>query len=134
LVSALILSEAVQRPWIGHGFHSVWKVIPPFGDFEAQHAHNELIQQLNAYGVVGICMMAGLYGSFYRRIRRLSADSLRTLLFAFLLFVLVRGLTDIEPFDLSLPSWAIVMFSLLIEHAHTVTGDATDAYLSSHST
>jgi exopolysaccharide production protein ExoQ len=121
---AVILDEAVQQPWIGHGFHSVWKVIPPFGDFEARHAHNELIQQFYTYGVVGVVMMAGLYGSFYRQIRRLAGSPLRTLLYAFLLFILVRGLTDTEPFDLSLPLWTIVMLSLLIEHART-TSDHT---------
>jgi exopolysaccharide production protein ExoQ len=118
---AVILAEAVQQPWIGHGFHSVWKVIPPFGDFEARHAHNELIQQFYTYGVVGVVMMAGLYGSFYRQVRRLARSPLRTLLSAFLLFILVRGLTDTEAFDLSLPLWAIVMLSLLIEHARTTS-------------
>ena len=117
---AVILDEAVQQPWIGHGFHSVWKVIPPFGDFEARHAHNELIQQFYAYGIVGVGMMVGLYGSFYRQIRRLADSPLRTFLCAFLLFILVRGLTDTEPFDLSLPLWTIVMMSLQIEHARTI--------------
>jgi exopolysaccharide production protein ExoQ len=112
----VILSEAVQQPWIGHGFHAVWNVIPPFGDFEARHAHNELIQQFYAYGVVGVCMLGGLYGSFYRQVRKLSAPSMRTFWFALLLFVLVRGLTDTEPFDLSLPLWAIVMISVLMEN------------------
>jgi exopolysaccharide production protein ExoQ len=123
-----ILTEAVQRPWIGHGFHSVWKVIPPFADFEARHAHNELIQQFYVYGVAGLCMVAGLYGSFYRQIRRLPAGPLRVLLIALLLFVLVRGLTDTEPFDLSLPLWAIVMFSLLIEHA-CATSERTEGII-----
>jgi exopolysaccharide production protein ExoQ len=123
----VILSEAIQQPWIGHGFHSVWMVIPPFGDFEARHAHNELIQQFYAYGVVGICMLIGLYGSFYWQIRRLAGGPLRTLLCAFLLFVLVRGLTDTEAFDLSLPLWTIVMLSLLIEHACTTSGHTVAA-------
>ena len=118
---AVILAEAVKQPWIGHGFHSVWMVIPPFGEFEARHAHNELIQQFYAYGVVGIGMMVGLYVSFYRQIRRLARGPLRTLLCAFLIFVLVRGLTDTEAFDLSLPLWAIVMLSLLIENACTTS-------------
>jgi exopolysaccharide production protein ExoQ len=112
----VILSEAIQQPWIGHGFHSVWNVIPTFGDFEARHAHNELIQQFYAYGLVGVCMLGGLYGSFYRQVRRLSDPSMRMLWLALLLFVLVRGLTDTEPFDLSLPLWAMVMISVLIEN------------------
>jgi exopolysaccharide production protein ExoQ len=118
----VILGEAIQQPWIGHGFHSVWNVIPPFGDFQARHAHNELIQQFYAYGAVGVCMLGGLYGSFYRQVRRLSVPSMRTFWLAFLLFVLVRGLTDTEPFDLSLPLWAIVMISLLVEDKQTMAG------------
>ncbi|MEI9979816.1 MAG: O-antigen ligase family protein [Edaphobacter sp.] len=114
---ALVFEEAITQPWIGHGFHSVWKVIPPFGDFEARHAHNELLQQFYAYGAVGIFIMVGLYGSFYQQIRRFATGSLRTFCFALLLFVLVRGLADTEVFDFSFPLWAIVMFSLLLELA-----------------
>lgn len=63
-------------------------------------------------------MLAGLYGSFYRQVRKLSDPSLRTFWLALLLFVLIRGLTDTEPFDLSLPLWAIVMTSVLMEDRH----------------
>jgi len=118
---AFVLNEAIQQPWIGHGFHSVWKVIPPFGDFEARHAHNELLQQFYSYGVVGICMMAGLYGSFYRQARRVTIDSMRAFYYALLLFILIRGLADTEVFDFSLPLWTIVMFSLLIEESRTAS-------------
>jgi len=118
---AFVLNEAIQQPWIGHGFHSVWKVIPPFGEFEARHAHNELLQQFYSYGVVGICMMAGLYGSFYRQARRVTIDSMRAFYYALLLFILIRGLADTEVFDFSLPLWTIVMFSLLIEESRTAS-------------
>jgi exopolysaccharide production protein ExoQ len=111
---AYVLIEGVQQPWIGHGFHSVWKVIPPFGDFEARHAHNELLQQFYAYGVVGICMFVGIYGSLWLQLRRLSASPRKTFFFAFLIFILVRGLADTEAFDLSLPIWCIVMISILL--------------------
>jgi hypothetical protein len=67
-------------------------------------------------------MLGALYGSFYRQVRRLSVPSMRTFWFALLLFVLVRGLTDTEPFDLSLPLWAIVMISILIEDKQTMAG------------
>jgi exopolysaccharide production protein ExoQ len=116
----VILSEAIQQPWIGHGFHAVWNVIPPFGDFEARHAHNELIQQFYAYGLVGIGMLGGLYGSIYFQVRRIVSPSTRTFWFSLLLFVLVRGLTDTEPFDLSLPLWAIVLISVLIQGSEVV--------------
>jgi len=113
---AVILDKALDQPWIGHGFHSVWKVIPPFGpdQFEPRHAHNELLQQFYAYGVVGIFMLVAVYASFYRQIRRLSASPLRTLFLGLLLFTLVRGLADTEVFDLSLPLWAIALFSLTL--------------------
>ena len=111
---AFILNEAVQRPWIGHGFHSVWKVIPPFGLFEARHAHNEILQQFYAYGAVGIALLVTLYGSVYKEIRQLSAGSIKTLFFALLLFILIRGLADTEVFDLSLPLWAIALIGSVI--------------------
>jgi exopolysaccharide production protein ExoQ len=116
---AYFLVESIAKPWIGHGFDSVWKVVPPFGpdQFEAPHAHNELLQQFYAYGAAGILLFAGVYISFYRQIRRLAKGSLRTLLIALLLFVLVRGLADTERFDFSLPMWAILMLSLVIEQA-----------------
>jgi len=113
---AIFLVEIAQRPWIGHGFHSVWKVIPPFGpdQFEARHAHNELLQQLYAYGVCGVIMLVGLYGSFLRQLRKLERGSPRIFFLSLLLFVTVRGLADTEPFDLSLPLWAILLFSPLV--------------------
>jgi exopolysaccharide production protein ExoQ len=113
---AYILNEALDKPWIGHGFHSVWKVIPPFGSdrFEARHAHNELLQQFYTYGVVGIVMLIGLYRSFYNQAKKLPKSSLRTLLFGLMVFVVVRGFGDTEVFDLSLPTWLIVLFSVFI--------------------
>jgi O-antigen ligase len=115
---AYFLAEAVQQPWIGHGFDSAWKVIPPFGrdQFEAAHAHNELLQQFYAYGLVGIFMFIGIYSSIYRHIRRLAAGPAKTFFLAFLLFVLVRGAADTERFDLSLPLWSIILISVIVEH------------------
>jgi exopolysaccharide production protein ExoQ len=134
---AFILDEATQQLWIGHGFHSVWKVIPPFGDFEVRHAHNELLQQFYSYGIAGVCMMVGLYGSFYRQVRRSAISSMRTFYYALLLFILIRGLADTEVFDFSLPLWAIVMFSLLIENtraAHDTAAVPTSKQLELTST
>jgi hypothetical protein len=115
------LTEAVQKPWIGHGFHSVWKVIPPFDEFEARHAHNELLQQFYAYGAAGVFMLVALYGSLWRQLRRLSDPSLRVLFLGMLLFVIVRGFADTEPFDLSLPLWFIAMIGALIQHSSSRT-------------
>ena len=118
---AYFLTEAIQQPWIGHGFDSAWKVIPPFGpdQFEAAHAHNELIQQFYAYGVVGVCLFTGIYWTLYRHIHRMMRGPRRTFFLAFLIFVLVRGMADTERFDLSLPLWAIVMIGLLVEQTRT---------------
>lgn len=126
---AYLLAEAIQQPWIGHGFDSVWKVVPPFGSdqFEAAHAHNELLQQFYAYGLVGIAMFAGIYISFFRYIRSLANGPLRTFCFALMLFVLVRGGADTERFDLSLPIWAVIMFSILIENANARQTDSSPA-------
>jgi exopolysaccharide production protein ExoQ len=114
---AYFVTEAYQKPWFGHGFDSVWKVVPPFGpeQFEAPHAHNELLQQFYAYGVIGICIFGGIYTSLYRQIRRREAGPTRHFFFAFLLFVLVRGLAESERFDLSLPLWAVLIVSALVE-------------------
>lgn len=111
------LSEAVQKPWFGHGFHSVWKVIPPFGpdQFEARHAHNELLQQFYAYGAMGIVLLIGIFGSLLRKLRCLTPSPQKTLFLGLLLFVAVRGFADTESFDLSLPMWTIVMIGFLIE-------------------
>jgi O-antigen ligase len=113
----LMFAEAIERPWIGHGFHSVWNVIPPYGpdQFEVRHAHNELLQQFYAYGAVGIALFFGIYTSLYRQVRRLARSPLRTLLLSFLVFILVRGLADTDAFDLSLPLWTILLFSALMQ-------------------
>jgi O-antigen ligase len=116
---AYILNEAIQQPWIGHGFHSVWKIIPPFGPFEARHAHNELLQQFYAYGAVGVCIVIALYWSVFREIRSLQDASMKAFFVGMFLFILVRGLADTEVFDLSLPLWSIVMIGSLIEESHT---------------
>jgi O-antigen ligase len=123
---AFILNEALQQPWIGHGFHSVWKVIPPFGPFETRHAHNELLQQFYAYGVVGVGLVTMLYANVYREIRRAQteprtepgteprAGAFQPIFLAMFVFILVRGLADTEVFDLSLPLWTIVLIGSVL--------------------
>ena len=110
-------TESLQRPWIGHGFHSVWKVIPPFDEFEARHAHNELLQQFYAYGVVGVVLLVVLYGSVWRGLRKTVDNRIRVPFLGMLLLVVVRGLADTEVFDLSLPLWFIVAIGALVEQS-----------------
>jgi O-antigen ligase len=127
---AYVLNAALDQPWIGHGFDSMWKVIPPFGpeQFEARHAENELLTQFYAFGLVGVCLLIGIYGSLYRQIRRLSQGPVRIVLLSLLLFVVVRGLAEAEAFDLLLPLWSIVLISLLVERT-SMAGDPTGAHL-----
>jgi len=112
---SFILDRSLERPWLGHGFNSVWKVIPPFGpdQFEAWHAHNEVLQQFYAYGVVGIVLLVGLYFSFYREARHLALPAHRAVFVTLILFIVIRGFADTERFDLSFPLWSIALLSLM---------------------
>jgi exopolysaccharide production protein ExoQ len=114
---ATVLDSALQHPIVGNGFDSLWKIIPPFGPdrFEARHAENELLQQFYAYGVFGVALLAGIYGSLFLQIRRLPRSPVKIVFFSTLLYVLVRGIAEAEPFDLLLPLWSIVLLSLLID-------------------
>jgi exopolysaccharide production protein ExoQ len=104
-------------PWIGHGFDSWWKVVPPFGNemFEARHAENEFLQQFYAYGAAGVVILAGIYGSLFRRLRKLPACPLKIMFLCVLIFVVVRGLAEADAFDLLLPLWSIVLIGVLID-------------------
>jgi exopolysaccharide production protein ExoQ len=107
------LNAGLEKPWIGNGIDSMWKVAPPFGPelFEARHAENEVLQQFFAYGLAGVVMLAGIYWTLYRSIRRLPRGSTRAVLGGLLLFILIRGLAEAEPFDLLLPVWSIILIS-----------------------
>jgi exopolysaccharide production protein ExoQ len=118
-----VLARALEQPWIGHGFHSFRNVIPPFGSFEAWHAHNELLQQFYTYGVTGVVLLVGTYGSLYRYGKRVAAPEIRVLVTSLLLFVAVRGLADTENFDLSLPLWLITLLSLTLGKAASTAGE-----------
>lgn len=104
--------------WVGHGFDSWWKVVPPFagGQFEARHGENELLQQFYAYGLIGVFMLIGLYGSLYRALRKLRRGPQKLLFLSILLFILVRGLAEADSFDLLLPLWSIVLISVLVDY------------------
>jgi exopolysaccharide production protein ExoQ len=101
--------------WIGHGFNSWWKVVPPFGSekFEARHAENELLQQFYVYGLAGVALLVGIYGSLWRRLRTIKTGSIRIPLLAFLLFIVVRGLAVADSFDLLFPLWAVLLISVV---------------------
>lgn len=116
---AYTLEESLQKPWTGNGMDAMWKVFPPFGrdQFEARHAENELLQQFFAYGLAGLVMLIGLYGSLYQRIRRLPQGRAKAILAGIMLYVVVRGFAEAEPFDLLLPLWMITLIACSIDAA-----------------
>lgn len=107
---AWTLDAAVEKPWFGNGIDAMWKVAPPFGSdfFESRHAENELLQQFFAYGIAGIVMLAGIYGSLWRRLRAVPDRPERIILSALLIYVWIRGVAEAEAFDLLLPLWMMV--------------------------
>jgi exopolysaccharide production protein ExoQ len=106
-----VVENIPEHLWIGHGFDSMWKIVPAFGTFEPRHAENEILQQLYAYGLAGAVMLVGIYGSAYLCVRRLADPRARLIMLSLLIFVLVRGIAEAEPFDLLLPLWMVVLLS-----------------------
>jgi hypothetical protein len=74
-----------------------------------------VLQQFFAYGVVGIALLVGVYGSFYKRIKKLPDQPMKLILTTLFLFIVIRGLTEAEPFDLLLPLWAITLIGASVE-------------------
>jgi O-antigen ligase len=110
------LDIAIEKPWLGHGFDSFRWVFPPFNDFQPWHAHNELVQQFFAYGVVGLLIVVGVYGTFYQQVRVSAVSGLRSLAMAILILVLVRGLVDTDRFELCFPLWLMTLLSVSLVH------------------
>ena len=117
------LDAALEKPWLGNGFDSMWKVIPPLGadGFEARHAENELLQQFYAYGIGGILVLAGIYASTCVRIRRCASSPLKSVFTAIMIFVIIRGLAVAEPFDLLLPLWTAILMNALMRSSQEQT-------------
>ena len=107
-------SEGLERPWFGHGFDALWKVAPVFGTFEARHAENEVLQQFYAFGIAGIVVLVGCYVSLWRAIRKEVHDPHRMIWSALMIFVVIRGLAEAEPFDLLLPLWMVALLASVI--------------------
>lgn len=126
---AWTLDASLKKPWFGNGFDAMWKVAPPFGSglYEARHAENELLQQFFAYGMCGVVLLIGIYGSLYRRILALPRGPARIALTSFLIYVAIRGLAEAESFDLLLPLWLVTAFALLLaQSGHTQLAMHTD--------
>jgi hypothetical protein len=113
LIWAVSLEYAIKKPFLGNGFYSYRFVVPPFGKFEAQQAHDELLQQFFSFGAVGVLLTIAIYWIFFRQIRRVAPSHLKTLASSLLVFALIRGLVDAQNFDLSFPLWLMAMLSIL---------------------
>ncbi|HEV2325852.1 MAG TPA: hypothetical protein VGS10_18015 [Terracidiphilus sp.] len=74
-----------------------------------------MLQQFFAYGLFGIALLAGVYGSLYRRIRGLPLAPEQNALTSFLIYVAVRGLAEGEPFDFLLPLWLVTSFGFVLQ-------------------
>jgi len=120
---------AVKKPLLGHGFYSFRFLIPPIDTFEAQHAHNEFLQQFFTLGSIGVIVVATLYIVFFLQIRRTPRSNITHLAAALLIFALLHGLTDTLAFDLSYPLWLMAMFSILLA-AETSRATASAATIS----
>jgi exopolysaccharide production protein ExoQ len=114
IIWALSLEYAVKKPILGNGFYAYRFIVPPIGKFEAQQAHNELLQQFFSFGAVGLLLTIALYWLFFRQIRRTTPSHLKTLAATLLLFALIRGLTDTQNFDLSYPLWLMALLSIVL--------------------
>jgi O-antigen ligase len=113
LIWAVSLEYAIKKPLLGNGFYSYRFVVPPIGKFEAQQAHDELLQQFFSFGAVGVLLTIALYWIFFRQIRRAAPSHLKTLAASLLLFALIRGLADAQNFDLTFPLWLMTLLSIL---------------------
>ncbi|MGD0443638.1 MAG: O-antigen ligase family protein [Edaphobacter sp.] len=114
VIWAVTSDLAIEKPILGHGFYAYRFVVPPFGTFEATHAHNEILQQFFALGALGVVLVVGLYWVIFRQIRRAPPSTLKTFAATVLVFALVHGITDTLPFDLSFLLWLMAMFSILL--------------------
>ena len=111
------LDIGMEKPWLGHGFDSFRWIFPPFGGFLPHHAHNEMIQQFFAYGIVGVLVVSSLYWAFYRQVRLSANTSLKALAMAVLILALVRGLVDTDQFELGFPLWLMMVFSISLSNS-----------------
>jgi exopolysaccharide production protein ExoQ len=114
LIWALSFEYALKTPLFGHGFYSYRFIVPSFGLFVAQQAHDELLQQFFIYGIVGVVLVISIYWAFFRQIRAAGNSGIKTLASTFLVYSLIHGIADAGTFDLAYPLWLMTMFSVLL--------------------
>jgi exopolysaccharide production protein ExoQ len=114
IIWALSFEYAIKKPILGNGIYAFRFIVPPLGEFQGQQAHDDLLQQFFAFGIVGVILTVGVYWAFFRQIRTTPPSPIKSLAGTILLFSLIRGLTDTQIVDLSLPLWLMTMLSLLL--------------------
>ena len=65
--------------------------------------------------MTGLVLLIGVYGSLCNQVRKLHVDSIRAVLLALLVFIVVRGAAEAEAFDLLLPLWAVIVMSAVAD-------------------
>ena len=125
LIWAASLEYALAKPFLGNGFLAYRYVVPPFGQFQPEQAHDDLLQQFFSFGAVGLILTIALYWAFFRQIRRAPNSGLKNLAGTLLLFALVHGLTDAQSADLSFPLWLMTLLSILLASATQRAENAT---------
>lgn len=76
-------------------------------------------------------MLLGLYRSLLRKIAAMPKGLARAILLGVMLFVVVRGLAEAEPFDLLLPLWMIALLACVTEDADGASQTSPAASLAS---
>jgi exopolysaccharide production protein ExoQ len=82
--------------------------------------------------VIGVALLWGGYGSLYSNIRRMAQQSSKVICVSIVLFAIVRGFAEAEPFDLLLPLWAVVLLGLLVSEDAEVETSAASLYPSAN--
>jgi len=111
----------IQALAAGVGIHAPVTTPQPF----YWSVRRELWENRSIYiaplSVAGLIMLCALYGGLYRKIRKLSEGPRRMIFVGILIFVIIRGFAEAEPFDLLLPLWAIVLITFLVTREDAVS-------------
>jgi O-antigen ligase len=122
------VESILQRPLFGWGFLSFRDRGPQWFTLRMDQAHNEVIQQWFALGIVGLALAISIYVGMWRHLRRLKerptwkAES--RLGMALFLFYLTMCLAEAQPTGLMLPPWFLVLFLAAggVPSAHSKNG------------
>lgn len=110
-----------DEPYFGFGVRSFADYGPQIANVQLVHAHNEILQTIFAYGVVGLTFLLGSYVLFMKRVFTLYAISKDKSQAAFgaaiLTFALLRGITEAHDAAIVLPIH--IFFLLCLWNANT---------------